>query len=108
MKTKVYSILTVLMLCVTFSFAKNPQSSLQQTIKNGVQFPSTAIEKHLEGAVFVEFVVKENGTLEIKNCHSLVGELQSYVFKTMSSITVAADPKLTGKTFLMRFDFKLI
>jgi len=108
MKTKVLSILAFLMLTITLSYANDAQAYMQQTIKNEVQFPSWAVDKQLEGAVFVEFTVNSEGKIEVLNCNSLVGELQSYVFETMSGITIAADPDLVGKTFLMRFDFKLV
>jgi hypothetical protein len=107
MKIKVVSILTVLMLTITLSFAKDPQSNLQQSIRNEIQFPASAIDKQLEGVVFVEFTITADGKINVLNCNSLVGELQSYVFETMSTLTVGTNPELIGKTFLMRLDFKL-
>jgi len=107
MKTKILAILSVLMLTITLSYAKDPQSILQQSIKDQVKYQTTAAEKLLEGAVFVEFSVTADGKLNVINCTSIVGELQSYVFKTISAMTVFADPAVVGKTFLMRFDFKL-
>ena len=107
MKTKIIAIITILVLTFTMSNAKNPEFTLQQTIYSQVKFPKVAIEKQIEGIVFVEFTVKEDGKIEVINCASLQGELQSYIFQTLSEITVMADPELTGKTFLMKFDFKL-
>jgi hypothetical protein len=108
MKTKVLSVLAILMLTITLSYAKDPQANLQQSIRNEIQFPAAAIDKQLEGAVFVEFTIIADGKIEILNCNSLVGELQSYVFETLSGMTVETNPELIGKTYLMRFDFKLV
>jgi TonB family protein len=108
MKTKILSVIAVLMLTITFSYAKDAQSTLQQTIRNEVQYPASALAGHLEGAVFVEFTVTPEGKIEVLNCNSLVGELQSYVFETISEMTVVANPELIGKTFQIRIDFKLV
>jgi hypothetical protein len=107
MKTKIFSVLAILMLTVTISFAKDPQSYLQQSIKSQIDFPSFAADKNIEGAVFVEFTVTADKKIEVLNCTSLVGELQSYVYKKVSGMSVEVTPELMGKTFLMRFDFQL-
>lgn len=103
------------MLIITFSYANNPTDSyakgpsdLQQTINSQISFPSSAIEKHIEGAVFVEFTVKDDGSIEVLNCFSVQGELQCYVFKTLSELKVTPEANIVGQTYSMRFDFKLI
>jgi len=108
MKTKkIISVLAILMLIITISYAKNPMLVLQQRINSQIEFPSFAIDKQIEGAVFVEFTVKEDGKIEVLNCSSLQGELQSYVFLKLSAITITPDIELIGEKFLMRFDFIL-
>lgn len=107
MKTRAITILTMLMFTFTLTFAKDPQSSLSQVIKNKISFPSIALEKQIEGVVFAEFTVTADGKIEVVNCTSLQGELQTYVFQTLSEIIIVPDAELTGKIFLMRFDFKL-
>jgi hypothetical protein len=107
MKTKIFSVIAILMLTVTLSFAKDPKSVLQQSIKTNIEFPALAVEQQLEGAVFVEFTVNADKKVEVLNCNSLVGELQSYVYNKVSGMTVEVTPDLIGKTFLMRFDFNL-
>jgi hypothetical protein len=101
-------ILAILMLILSISYAKSPESVLQQTINSQIQFPAFALDKQIEGTVFVEFTIKEDGRIEVINCSSLQGELQSFVFLKLASLTVNPDPKLMGQNFLMRFDFKLI
>jgi hypothetical protein len=108
MKTKIVSILVMLMLTVTLSFAKDAQSVLQQTINSQISYPAFAIEKQVEGTVFVEFKIKNDGKIEVLNCSSLQGELQSYVFLKLSEMSVTPSAELIGQNFLIRFDFKLI
>lgn len=103
------------MLAITFSYANKPSKSyakdptnLQNIIYSQISFPESAIEKHIEGAVFVEFTLKDDGTIEVINCFSKEGELQCYVFKTLSSMKVTPDVDIIGKIYTMRFDFKLI
>ena len=107
MKTKVLSILATLMLIITISYAKGPLTALNQKIKSQIQFPAYAIEKQIEGTVFVEFTINDAGKIEILNCSSLQGELQSYVFQKLSGMIIAPDSELKGNKYLMRFDFKL-
>lgn len=115
MKTKLISIVAMLMLTLTFSYAENPSNGyaksptdLQQTINNQISFPESAIENLIEGAVFVEFTVKADGSIEVLNCFSEQGELQCYVFSTLSAMKVTPTPEVVGQTFTMRFDFKLV
>jgi hypothetical protein len=107
MKTKLLLSLVVLMFVITTSFAKSPETSMRNAITSHIEFPKVAAEMQAEGAVFAEFIVKEDGNIEVLNCFSLVGELQSYIFRELSTIKVIPDAELKGKTFLMRFDFKL-
>jgi hypothetical protein len=107
MKTKLISILAILILSITASFAKSPQSILKQAVSSSIQFPTTAIEKQIEGIVFVEFTVKEDGKIEVLNCYSTEGELQTYVFQKFSEITIEPQFEMIGQSYVMRIDFKL-
>jgi len=107
MKTKIIAIVALVVLTITFTQAKDPQTSLRQTITEQIKFPASAVEQKIEGTVFVEFKVTTDGKIEVVNCNSLQGELQTYIFQQLSTITVIADPEIIGKTYLMRFDFNL-
>ena len=108
MKTKVIAALAMLMFTFTLTFAKHPSSSLSQIINSKITFPSTAVDQNIHGTVFAEFTVNAEGKIEVLNCTSLEGELQTYVYKTLSEITVAPDASIVGKTYLMRFDFNIV
>ncbi|NTW32391.1 MAG: hypothetical protein HGB12_07180 [Bacteroidetes bacterium] len=108
MKTKIIAILAMLMFTFTSTQAKDPKSLLTQTINSKISFPTAAVQKHIEGTVFAEFKVAEDGKIEVVNCFSAQGELQSYVFLTLSGIKVTPDEEIIGKIYSMRFDFKLI
>lgn len=107
MKAKILTIAIILILSVTTVFATCPQSELQQTIKSHIAYPADFIKKLIEGSVFVEFTIKENGIIEVLNSNSLSGDLMVYVVDELSSISLAVSPGLCGQKFLMRFDFKL-
>lgn len=102
------SMLAILMLAITMSYAKDPHSTMVNIIKDKVKFPPIALENRIEGTVFVEFKVNEQGKIEVINCHSLEGELQSYVFLTLSGISITPEAEIIGKSYLMRFDFQLL
>ena len=104
MKTKVLSILAVLMCSVTLIYAKDPQSTLQQAISKEIQLPSSTYYNQSEEAVFIEFAITDDGKIEIIKT-SLVGELQSYVYEKVSAMKVETTPDMIGKTYMMRFDF---
>lgn len=108
MKTKIIAIAALIMLTITLAKAKDPQSTLRQTITEQIKFPSSAVDQKIEGVVFVEFTVSTDGKIEVINCNSLQGELQTYVYEVLSETKVTPDREIAGKTFLMRFDFKLI
>jgi hypothetical protein len=108
MKTKLIFTMLVMMFVIATSFAKGPESNMRNEITAHIEFPKIVADLQLEGAVFAEFIVKEDGKIEVLNCSSLVGELQSYVFLKLATMTVTPAAELTGKTYLMRFDFKLI
>lgn len=101
------TIAAILMLSFTFCFASDPQSDLNLAISKKITYPSFAVAQRIEGAVFVEFTVSEEGKIQVKNCNSLEGELQSYVYQTLDGSTVSPSKELNGKTFLMKFDFIL-
>jgi outer membrane biosynthesis protein TonB len=87
--------------------AKSPQSILKQAVSSSIEFPAAAIEKQIEGAVFVEFTVTDEGKIVVLNCNSSEGELQTYVFQKLSETTVEPQIETVGQTFLMRIDFEL-
>lgn len=107
MKTKTLITLAILFFTVTVVFAKSPQSDLQQTIKSHITYPADLIKKQIEGSVFIEFTIKENGIIEVLNSNSLSGDLMVYVVDELSSIMLTGCPELFGQNFTMRFDFKL-
>jgi hypothetical protein len=107
MKTKLMMMIAVMMFTFSSLFATNDVSSLMKTINSKISFPAMAIERHIEGTVFVEFTVTAKGEIEVLNCNSLEWELQTYVFQTLSGISIKPNPELTGKVFTMRFDFNL-
>ena len=108
MKSLMMILLSMMLFVVTTSFAKSPEISMREEISTHIEFPKPVADLQLEGTVFAEFTVREDGNIEVINCFSLVGELQSYVFQELSKIIVTPDAGVTGKPFLMKFDFKLI
>ncbi len=94
---------------VTAIFAKNPDSvtMMQQTIKSQISYPVEFIQQQIQGSVFIEFTIKEDGKIEILNCNAFSGDLMVYVVEKLSSLTLEPSPEMYGEKYLMRFDFKL-
>jgi hypothetical protein len=107
MKTKIFITLAIIVFSATMTFATSPQVDLQKNIKSHISYPADFIAQQIQGSVFVEFTVKENGMIEVLNSNSLSGDLMVYVVDELSTIYVNASPELYGQKFVMRFDFKL-
>lgn len=108
MKTKVLIAIAIMMFAFTATFAKDPETTLRETVRAHIEFPEFTIEQLIEGDVYAEFTVKEDGSIDVLNCFSTQGELQTYVYKELSTIVVNPDPSLIGGTYTMKFEFKLL
>lgn len=107
MKAKILTIAAIMILSVTAVFAKSPQTEMQATIKSHISYPADFIQKQIEGVVYVEFTVKDNGMIEVINSNSLSGDLMVYVVDEISTVSVMPSPELVGQNFVMRFEFNL-
>lgn len=107
MKTKIFITLAILFIAATAVMAGSPKADLQQTIKSHIVYPEDLVKKQIQGRVYVEFTVKENGSIEVLNSNAFSGDLMVYVVDELSTITVDPKPELCGQKFLMHFDFVL-
>jgi TonB family protein len=92
------------------SYAKDPspsQVNLKKIINKEVSYPETAVNQKIEGEVTVEFKVTDDGKIEVINCYTDQGVFYTHMMKTLESIKLNPDDELTGKTFSMKFIFKL-
>jgi len=107
MKTITMLLITTLM--VTASFAKNSQTtSMSSTKKNTIAYPTEALEKQIQGVVYIEFMKNTDNKIEVLSCFSLEGELQSYVFTNFGKMNIIPEELLPNKKYAMRFDFILV
>ena len=113
MKQIILKISTVILFTVfVFGFlnvnAEKPQSTLQKAISDQVKYPTFASEKLMEGIVYVKFTVNANGTLSIAESNSLQEDLRTYVVDELTKLKVDTDAETMDKTYLWRFEFKLL
>lgn len=108
MKTRILSLIALLIFTAGISRAADVVPDIREQIMKQVKYPTSLSEKLVQGTVYVEFLVKDDGSLEVINCFSKIGELQNYIFKTLSDIRVEASVNEVGKNMVMRFDFKLV
>jgi hypothetical protein len=113
MKKIILKISTVILFTVfVFGFsnvnAEKPQSTLQKAISEQIKYPTFASEKQTEGIVFVKFSVNNDGTLAIAESNSLQEDLRTYVVDELTKLKVDTDAETMDKTYLWRFEFKLI
>lgn len=101
-------IFTVFMFGFSSANAEKPQSKLQKAISDQVQYPTFASEKLTEGIVYVKFTVNADGTLSIAESNSLEEDLRAYVVDELSKMKVDVDNETIDKTFLWRFEFRLL
>lgn len=113
MKTGKLVLLFALLLSINFAYAtnnteNNDESKVKEAIKQEITYPEFAIEAKLEGEVLVSFTVNKDGKIDILRTNSVYKELESYVVEKMKTMTVSADEAEIGKTYNMKFSFKLL
>jgi len=86
---------------------KAVKSQLTQKVTEMVKFPEFAQENLLEGFVYVEFKVSEEGKIEVVRTNTLEPELANYVKEKLQQIVLDSNDVATGKTHYMKFDFRL-
>jgi len=115
MKTiKIISI-AILLIMMT-GFASSAKDNNKTTQKNGlktmlakeVKYPAFAKEKYLEGNVFVQFTVNNEGKIEINAINYLDVELGDYVKECLGKIVVEKEDSTIGKTQVIKFEFKML
>ena len=71
MRTKILATMAIVMFAMATSFATSPEVTLRTEITSQINFPKVFADLQIEGTVFAEFTVNEDGKIEVLNCNSL-------------------------------------
>lgn len=110
MKTKLIALIALIgLFSFSNTYAGEKEKMVKQTVQQEIQYPQFAIEQDLEGTVWVSFVIKDNGEIEVTQINSDCIPLKNYVLNKMENMDAF---KLVTSTheesYQMYFDFHLI
>jgi TonB family protein len=112
MKTKMISLMIAGLILFIPAFASNnvPEKStgLGDRIRTNISYPAVAYQKKIEGLVLVSFTVDSNGAIRIDGVNASNSELRDYVLNTIRNTKILPSDNVYGKSFNMRFVFRLI
>ncbi|MBC8343102.1 MAG: hypothetical protein ISR55_04115 [Bacteroidetes bacterium] len=113
MKKGIWAVLVTLLFGINFAIAMDntdeiKDSKVKQAIINEITYPEFAINNKIEGDVFVSFLVNKDGKIRIIRTNSIFNNLESYVIEKMKTMTIKVDDVEIGKTYDMKFSFKLL
>lgn len=110
MKTIIISLISLMIISATGSFAKaantdNP-TKIEKLLKKTITFPEFAKKEKLEGVVLVSFTVNSDGTLSINLTNESSESLKKYVVEKLGQIKLKPGNAEEGKTYNVKFEFK--
>lgn len=83
-------------------------SMLKHTVKQAIEYPEFAIEKDLEGTVWVEFTISEKGKINIEKLNSVCAPLREYVAEKLQGMDASGFVDEPQESYRMYFDFYLL
>jgi outer membrane biosynthesis protein TonB len=110
MKTIIISLISLMLITATGSFAKaantdNP-TKIEKLLKRTIAFPEFAKQEKIEGVVLVNFTINADGTLNVNMTNESSNELKDYVLSKLNMIKLKPDNTEEGKTYNVKFEFK--
>ena len=114
MKTKI-SLLTAMFLIGFVSvFANTPpendraKKSACNDARLELNYPNAALEQDIEGIVYVQCVVQEDGKVMVLESNSGCGLLCTYVTESLSQVVFDPDKFITGEPFNLKYTFEIL
>lgn len=80
--------------------------SVEQAVRSEITYPQMAKDQQIEGMVLVEFVIDQNGQVDIVTINSSDMTLKEYVAGKLKKMIFPA--KADSGTYAMKFDFRLL
>ncbi len=116
MKTKLFSVLTILMIgLVSQGFAGEKTASskaneeVAKVVKAKIQYPSFLKADGVKKAqVLVEFSINENGTLNVLNTNESDKRVKDYVMEQLGNIQIQDLEMEEGEVYVLKLNFQLL
>jgi len=106
MKTKIFTLLCIILIGSFTLKAGNDELSFKQTVISQIKYPDFAKTEKLEADVYVSFSVTATGEIMVNQTNSISPDLMDYVKAELKKIKVNTDNEVIGKTFYFKFTFK--
>ena len=81
---------------------------LKQTVKQAIEYPEFAVEENLEGTVWVEFSLTEDGKIKVEQLNSDCIPLKNYVLEELDGMDASKFVDAKKEKYQMHFDFHLL
>lgn len=115
MKTRIAIVTMLLGLFITgTAFAGEPvptsaaaTTAVAEFLQEEIDYPAFASEKSMECTVFVDLMVNQDGTFEVKGANSKFGCLKDHVVKSIEDAKDKDLAKFAGQNVILKIDFQL-
>ncbi|MCB9232830.1 MAG: hypothetical protein H6581_14255 [Bacteroidia bacterium] len=87
---------------------KEAKNDLFTQLKKEISYKDFATLANVEGKVYVNFAVNEDGSIEVINASGTTPALTSHVRNALNGAKVDARKSVTGKEFTTKFDFYIV
>ena len=112
MKTTIFAFLFCGLWFMSPAYSENntpgKETSLSSRIRSEISYPAAAFDRNIEGLVLVSFSVDSLGNLHLTGVNASHPELSDYVVRTIENIRVLPSDNAVGKSFNMKFVFRLL
>lgn len=109
MKTIIISLISLMIISATGSFAKaantdNP-TKIEKLLKKTIAYPDFAKKEKMNGVVLVSFTVNNDGTLSVNLTNESNEALKKYVVDKLSKIKLKPENIEAGASYNIKFVF---
>jgi len=111
MRTFILTIALTLAFGTLSAMVPEPESAnvkAKQVVKNAMVYPEFAIEQGIEGVVYMQLQVDDQGRIEVVKANSCCNELLRYAVDKIEGMKVEEGKYEPGKPFNMKFQFILL
>lgn len=109
MNAKLFTLAAIFgLLSFTSVMAEEDKTMVKQAVKQEVSYPQFAIDQELEGTVWVEFTVDENGKIKVLQINSVCVPLKNYVLEKLEGMDAFELVSGNKDKYQMKFDFHLM
>lgn len=90
------------------TLSKQVKTDLFKQLKSEIHYDAFATMHNVEGKVYLNFKVAEDGTVKVLGANGTNPVLTSHVRNILNGFEVETNPMLAGKEFTTKFDFFIV